>query len=234
MRAVLFDLDGTLLDIDINAFLGTYFEALGPVVVDVIGGDIDAGLAAVMTATQAMFVRHPNQTNAERFAEAFAETTGVELGPEDWARFDTFYADVFPQLKGDIGPHDGARAAVEAARASGCQVAVATNPIFPLAAIRERIAWAGLSDIDFDLVTSYETSHATKPHRAYYLEVAEKLGVPPTDCLMIGDDVGLDMPASDVGMRTFYVGHGVATSSDFAGSLLDLPELLPRLCECAP
>ncbi len=33
------------------------------------------------------------------------------------------------------------------------------------------------------------------------------LGVAPATCLMVGDDRALDMPAADLGMRTFYVGR---------------------------
>lgn len=230
MRAVLFDLDGTLLDIDIDAFIRTYFAALGPVAAEVTGGDADSALAAVRAGTEAMFHPHAPDTNADAFAAEFESRTGVTLTDEHWARFDRFYAEVFPTLQGEIGPASGGREAVEAARASGCAVAVATNPIFPLAAIRERIRWAGLSDIEFDMVTSYETSTATKPHAAYYRELAHRLGVEPRDCMMVGDDVMLDLPASDVGMRTFYCGKARGTSADYSGTLADLAELIPRLC----
>lgn len=230
MRAALFDLDGTLLDIDIDAFIRSYFTALGPVAAEVTAGDAPAALEAVRAGTEAMFHPHSPTTNADAFAAEFESRTGITLTEEHWERFDRFYTDVFPTLRGEIGPAVGAREAVEAARASGCLVAVATNPIFPLAAIRERIRWAGLADFEFDLVTSYETSTATKPHAVYYREVAQRLGVAPHECLMVGDDVMLDLPASDVGMRTFYCGKAHNTSADYSGTLIELAELLPRLC----
>lgn len=228
MRAVLFDLDGTLLDIEINSFLRRYFAALGPVVAEVVG-DEQRGLTAVMDATGAMMAPHPGLTNAQRFAEAFTEFSGVTLTAQHWESFDRFYSEVFPTLQGDIGPNPGACDAVEAARAAGFKVVVATNPIFPLAAIRERIAWACLADVEFDYVTSYETSRATKPHGQYYLEIAQAISVEPSECLMVGDDRSLDMPAADVGMRTFYVGHGPSPSADFSGNLFDVADLLHRL-----
>ncbi len=65
LAGVLFDLDGTLLDIDIDGFLGDYFGALGPVVADVLGDGVDpaVGLRAVMESTSAMVAaaRRPNQ-----------------------------------------------------------------------------------------------------------------------------------------------------------------------------
>ena len=42
MQAVLFDLDGTLLDIDLETFLGRYFRGLG----DAAARDASGGVAA--------------------------------------------------------------------------------------------------------------------------------------------------------------------------------------------
>jgi HAD superfamily hydrolase (TIGR01549 family) len=118
---------------------------------------------------------------------------------------------------------------VVAARNLGLRVAVATNPIFPRIAVDHRIAWAGLDGIDFDLVTTYEHMRACKPQADYFVQVADELDVDPAECLMVGDDPRLDMPAADVGMRTFYVGSGNRVAADYRGTLTDLAALLPRL-----
>jgi FMN phosphatase YigB (HAD superfamily) len=229
VKAVLFDLDGTLLDIDIDEFLGTYFTALGPVVVEVIGGDPKSGIGAVMAATRAMIASHPGRTNEAVFAEAFSAVSGVELGPESWARFDRFYAEVFPTLRGTIGPAVGATEAIAAAQDLGLKIVVATNPIFPAAAIRERMSWAGIADIPFDLVTTYEIMHAAKPDLEYYRSIAETIQCEPCDCMMVGDDPMLDMVAADIGMSTFYVGSEPAPAADYVGTLTELVTLLPRV-----
>jgi FMN phosphatase YigB (HAD superfamily) len=229
VKAVLFDLDGTLLDIDIDAFLGQYFTALGPVVVEVIGGDPQSGIRAIMAATREMIASHPGRTNEEVFAEAFSAVTGVELGPESWARFDRFYEDVFPTLRGTIGPSIGAAEAISTAQRLGMKTVVATNPIFPAAAIRERMRWAGIAEVPFDLVTTYEIMHAAKPDLEYYRSIAETIECDPCDCLMVGDDPTLDMVAADIGMRTFYVGPAPVPAADYVGTLPELVTLLPRV-----
>jgi len=232
LGAVLFDLDGTLLDIDLDAFFREYFSALGPVIAEALdtGMDQRAGLDAVLQGTEAMSVPHPGRTNQEVFNERFREFTGADLDLAEYALpFERFYAEVFPTLRGAMGPRAGARRAVLAARDLGLPIVIATNPIFPRAAIEERIRWAGLEDVPFSLVTTYEVMHATKPLAGYYLEVAEKIGVDANRCLMVGDDRMLDMPASDVGMRTFYVGRPPVPSATWHGALEDLAELLPRL-----
>jgi len=229
VQAVLFDLDGTLLDIEIDSFLGRYFGELEHAAAQLSAdGDGASMLAAIKHSTGAMMRPHPGATNRDVFYIDFMNRTGIDLA-DRWDVFEAFYEDVFPGLGKDYGPTRGAREAVEAALSLGLKVAVATNPIFPAAAVRHRIAWAGLEDLNFEVVTSYETMLACKPQPEYFRQTAEMTGVDPVHCLMVGDDRFLDMPAADTGMRTFYVGPDPAAAADYRGDLVDLAGLLPRL-----
>lgn len=231
ISAVLFDMDGTLLDIDIEDFLRAYFGVLGPVIAGVIGAEeTSTGLQAVIAGTEAMSALHPGVTNRDAFNSKFMELTGCDLSaPEADKAINRFYCDVFPTLRAGHGPREGARAAVEAAAGLGLRRALATNPIFPRQAIVERLSWAGFAPEEFDLVTSYENMRACKPSHDYFLQVADSLGVDPRDCIMVGDDPLLDLAAADVGMRTFYVGPAQRTSASWSGSLADLATLLPKI-----
>jgi len=229
VRAVLFDLDGTLLDIDLQGFLRRYFGALRTVPLGEAARGLDSGtvVRAIMTATDAMMALHPGQTNLDVFSDSFERAAGVTFEAL-WPAYEHFYGSVFPLLKKEAGPAPGARRAVETARGLGLRVAVATNPIFPRIAVDHRLAWAGLDDVAFDVVTTYEQMTACKPHGAYFTQTAALLGVDPRECLMVGDDIGLDLPASDVGMRTFLRGTAKC-SADYRGTLDDLAGLLPLL-----
>jgi FMN phosphatase YigB (HAD superfamily) len=226
MLGVLFDLDGTLLDLDLGAFLRGYFDAIGAVAsarfpgVDVMSG--------ILASTEAMQARHPGRTNRDVFYEDFAARTGIDLN-RSWDVFEGFYRDVFPTLGEGYRPMPGGREAVACALEIGCKVAVATQPIFPRLAIEHRLRWAGLADVPFDAITTYEIMGACKPHGEYFRQTAAMLGCRPSECIMVGDDRFLDMPAADVGMRTFYVGHSSGVVADFTGTLGDLTSLLPRL-----
>jgi len=233
LKAVLFDLDGTLLDIDLDAFLREYFVALGPVVAEVLGhGDPRDGLSVVIAGTEAMSLPHPGLTNREAFNACFHRLTEADLDLEEYALpFERFYRDVFPSLRKNFAPAAGARRAVEVALELGLEVAIATNPIFPRSAVEERMRWAGIHDLEVSVVTTYENMHATKPHAAYFVETAEMLGFETASCLMVGDDRTLDMPAADVGMLTFYVGGDSGVPADWSGTLEDLADLLPRLTQ---
>ncbi|MDP2180952.1 MAG: HAD family hydrolase [Actinomycetota bacterium] len=231
MRGVLFDLDGTLLDIDLEGFLGRYFRALSSVVAPLVDSpeDEQRAMRAVMESTNAMMRPHPGVTNHDIFHDEYRRLTGLDLR-EHWQLFEDFYENEFPLLGDGYGPRDGARTVLEAAKGCHLGIAIATNPIFPLRAVEHRLAWAGLEGSLADVVTSYESMHACKPHPDYFRETAAQLGLDPRDCLMVGDDSVLDMSAADVGMSTFYVGDAEDVQADYHGTLLEAADLIMRVC----
>ena len=98
-----------------------------------------------------------------------------------------------------------AKAIVDELKAAGVRVILATNPLFPAIATHSRIRWAGLSPEDFVCYTTYENSDCCKPNPLYYARLAEKLGVAPERCLMIGNDATEDVAAAKVGMSVFLL-----------------------------
>jgi FMN phosphatase YigB (HAD superfamily) len=231
VRAVLFDLDGTLLDLDLADFLRKYFESLGALIARHFpDGEV---MRAILDSTAAMQQPHAGRTNQEVFYEQFQMRTGHDLDAS-WEVFEAFYTERFPLLGTAYGPAKGARRAVETALELGLDVVVATQPIFPRIAIEHRLAWAGLSDLGLERLTTYEIMHACKPLADYFREAAAMTGREPSECLMVGDDRTLDMPAADVGMRTFYVGSDSGTHADWCGDLDRLADLLPHLAAEPP
>lgn len=208
IQAVLFDLDGTLLGNDMDRFMPAYFERLQAFITPYHPPErfLPALLTAVREATRRP---DPQRTVWERFVEAFEREMKQPM--DSWMPlFERFYEEVFPSLRALTERRAEARLLVERARARGLRIAVATNPVFPEVAIRQRIEWAGLGDVPFDWITTMENMHFTKPWREYYLEVAERLQVPPEACGMIGNDWKQDIePAQQVGMRTFCVCEGI-------------------------
>ena len=206
VKAVLFDLDDTLLGNPMETFLPAYFQALQAYVEDLIPPERLMG--ELMKATEAMNrSRDERCTNEEAFAEVFYPGLGVERERVE-AVFGRFYAEAFPRLQALTERRPAARALVEWALERGLQVAVATNPLFPRDPVEQRLAWAGVpvDEIDYDLVTTYENMHATKSDVSYYLEILNRLGRTPGDCLMVGDSWEMDVvPASSLGIHTYWV-----------------------------
>lgn len=234
IRGVLFDLDGTLLDIDIDDFLTRYFAALEVAAQEFVGSSAthEDVMGAIMSGTTAMMRAHPGETNREAFYRVFLDETGLDLAV-GWPVFERFYTDVFPTLRDGLGPTPGAHQALDAAEMCGLKVAIATNPIFPRLAIEHRLSWAGVDPLRADVITDYETMCSCKPSAEYFRQTARMLDLDPVECLMVGDDRVLDLAAADVGMKTFYVGSEIGTSADYAGDLTDLASLLKRTCGAA-
>ncbi len=225
MKAVLFDLDGTLLSCDMKEFEHRYIRAVSQVLP---GRDPRQTAKDIMDATYRMIDHDDGRSNEAAFWAAFEEGTGISL-QEVGARFEAFYQTEFPKLGAFFPAVSGARAAVEACRTKGYRAILATNPVFPAMATRERLRWAGFTPEEFELITAYEDSCSCKPHERYYREVLRRAGsLEPADCLMVGNDELDDMaPAARLGMKTFLVTDHVlnegCSACDGRGSW---PELL--------
>ncbi|MBI3363034.1 MAG: DinB family protein, partial [Chloroflexi bacterium] len=88
------------------------------------------------------------------------------------------------------------------------QVGIATAPLFPLAAVEERLRWAGVSPSEFGyaIVSSYETMRFSKPRPEHYAELIAKMGKRPNETLMVGNDWLDDIvPAAEAGLRTYWI-----------------------------
>lgn len=230
--AILFDLDGTLLPLEFNEFMPLYFNGLHAAFSDRFP---DGSLPkTVLASTDAMVKNNGSQSNAAAFWADFERRLGLprrELEPV----FAAFYHDDFDALGAGVGRWPEAAAAVEAARSRGAIVVLATNPVFPREAIEHRLRWAGLQPEAFDLITDYENMCFTKPNPGYYRQIATDIQVDCASCLMVGNDVGLDLePARSAGMKTFMIRSDYSDygpddfAPDYEGTLADLVGFLDQ------
>jgi HAD superfamily hydrolase (TIGR01549 family) len=204
IRAVLFDLDDTLLENNVDRFLKAYFGLLAPHMAHMVPAE--KFISALIRATNAMITNEdPSITNQQAFMDEFFPMVG-RTAEEMMPLFDEFYAVQFGKLRSLTRPNPSARAAIQAAIDAGCDVVIATNPVFPETAIRQRMAWAGVSDFPFKMITSYEVMHAAKPSCPYYREILDHIGRRADECVMVGDDWGNDMvPAMKAGLQIFWI-----------------------------
>jgi len=204
VRAILFDLDDTLLGNDMDRFLKAYFGLLAPHVAAFVPPE--KFLPALLAATRTMVENtDPGVPNQQAFMADFCPRIGWTMD-ELMPVFDDFYATQFGKLRPQTRRLPEARSVVQTAFDAGYDVVIATNPLFPDTAIRQRMEWADVAEFPFKLVTSYEVMHFSKPHPEYYLEVAERIGRQPSECVMVGDDWNNDIvPAVRAGLRTYWI-----------------------------
>ena len=202
-KAILFDLDGTLLPMDQEVFVRDYLGRMAKFLAP-HGYDPESLMKALWAGIGAMVKNDGGATNEDTFWRSFDAAIGKNAR-QDEALFTQFYTDIFPQSRDSCGFNPAAAEAIREIKAMGYRVVLATNPLFPAIATRSRIRWAGLNPEDFELVTTYENSHYCKPNPDYYREILGKLSLDGSQCLMVGNDVGEDMIAGILGMKVFLL-----------------------------
>lgn len=203
IKAVLFDLDGTLLPMDQDAFTEGYFRLLAQKLLP-YGYEKGQLIAGIWHGTAVMVHNDGSCSNEEAFWKDFVQSFG-ERCLKDKALFDEFYASDFQKAKELCGYTPKAANTVNLIWELGRRVILATNPIFPSVATESRIRWAGLAPEDFELYTTYENIGYCKPNLDYYREILRRLKLKPEDCLMVGNDVDEDMVASKIGLPVFLL-----------------------------
>jgi FMN phosphatase YigB (HAD superfamily) len=232
ITTVLFDLDGTLINVDMHQFVPAYLKYLAD--------SIDPQMA-VAPFVQQMIDRtierlnsdDGSQTNEQFYLQAAESDLGIT--PHQFRQgLEHFFAHHMTKLQPLIQPLSLAQGLVDRCRNKGLELVLATNPVFPRPLVDARLEWGGMSPEDFDLVTSFENSRYCKPNRHYFDDILAVLGRRPEQCLMVGNDTEHDLSAGRLGMTTFLVDtwlidRSAEFTADFRGSHLDLFRFLGQL-----
>jgi FMN phosphatase YigB (HAD superfamily) len=206
IKTILFDLDDTLLGNDMDTFLPHYFALLDKYAAKQL--DVVDFVPSVLKASEVMTRNtDPTFTNNEVFWQEMNKLIGLD-GIKTGVLFDNFYRGEFNQLQDITESLPVAAELIRTCLRKGYQVVIATNPMFPRLAVEARLNWAGIpvTEFPYEMVTTIENMHATKPHQAYYREILAELKCTPTEALMVGDDWQRDMePAAGVGLFTYWI-----------------------------
>jgi pyrophosphatase PpaX len=174
--AVLFDLDGTLID-TYRLYLECYRRALEP---HLGYAPTDAEIAARRPASERRFL---------------TEWLGDARGEACHAEMRRLYGELYPTLS--EGSYAGVPEMLTALRTSGVRLGIVTG--------KGRAAW-GATRVDwdagaFDVVVTDDDVHAAKPDPGGLLAAADALGIAPEQAVYVGDST-VDMHAGrNAGMR---------------------------------
>ena len=203
IKAILFDLDGTLLPMNmetfVTAYVGGMIRKLAP-----YGYDPQLLTTAVWKCTTAMVENTSDVRNETIFWDVFYSVMGDDAR-KDEAAFLSYYENEFQQLQSVCGYNPEALKAVREIQNMGYRTILATNPVFPAIVTHTRLRWTGLDVSDFERISTYENSRRCKPNTAYYADLLQTLNLKAEECIMVGNDTSEDLAAQQVGIRVFLI-----------------------------
>ncbi|TSE26448.1 Phosphoglycolate phosphatase [Tepidimonas sediminis] len=215
VRAVLFDLDGTLLDTAPD--LGHAANLLRQ----------RRGLPPLPLARY-----RPHASSGARGMLAIA--LGLQPGDDGFEAARAEYLAVYEEVMlRATAPFEGVLPLVQALDAAGLPWGVVTNKVerfaLPIAARVEPLPRAAV-------VIGGDTTPHAKPHPAPLLEAARRLGLEPAACLYVGDDERDIVAGRAAGMRTVaarygYLGHAADVATWGADAHIDHPQQLLNFLE---
>ncbi len=217
-KAVLFDLDGTLVDSapDIHAALNQTLESYGepPFTLEAVTRMIGGGVPKLIERAYAALDKELDPATLDRIVDRF-----IKIYEPRSAELTTLYAgasEVTRQLK-----HDG--------RAIGV---VTNKPGQPTAEILKHF---GLFDL-MDVVVGGDAGPAKKPEPGLLLLACERLGIDPAEVLFVGDSENDVAAAKAAGIKVVVVlgGYTSLSKDELAAdaaidSLSAVPALMARM-----
>lgn len=212
-KAVFFDLDGTLLPMDLDEFMHEYFNALGSTVAS-NGLDTHSFTEGLRYGIKAMSEDDSKRKNSEVFWEAF-----YSIVPHDEARwnpiFEDFYENTFGAVGKNVIANPYAADSVKTLKDKGYPLVLATMPMFPLRAVQWRCSWAGVDWEVFERITHFDNSTSVKPKLAYYEENLLALELKPSEVLMVGNNTKEDLACLELGMDAYLITDHLINPNDF-------------------
>lgn len=202
-KTFLFDLDGTLLPLDMDSFMHHYFKGVAKLFNE-LNLDFESAKKGFFAGTIAMMNNDGSQTNEQAFWNTFKQMVDYNHD-ELYPRFEQFYENEFQQYKQHTGVVEGLNEKLKALKDSGHRLLVATNPLFPKQASYSRVTWADLDPELFEEITTYEDYHFCKPNINYYKELIERFDINPKNTIMVGNDAQEDLVVKELGIETYLV-----------------------------
>lgn len=185
IKAVFFDLDGTLLPNNEKKFALIYYNELYKKVAQ-FGITRIKLYKALKKGAKAMIKNDGNILNEDLFWREVVSVLGNEI-LQHMDILDEFFENEYKRTFRALEYCPYSKKIVDFCRKNGIKTVLATNPIFPKKAVLNRLLYVNLSEEDFDYISTYSNSHFCKPNPKYYEEILRKLNLKPEETIAFGN-----------------------------------------------
>lgn len=230
LKAVFFDLDGTLLPFDEQHFIEVYFKLLCKKIIP-LGYEQQAFVNNIWKGTKLMYLNDGSKTNEEVFWDFFKTVYGDKV-IKDKPYFDEFYTNEFKEIHEIINPNPKAKEIVQTIKNElNLPIILATNPIFPLDGTLTRMAAVNLYQDDFAYITSYENSSYSKPNPNYFQALLDKFNLKSDEVILFGNSEEEDyLCTKQIGIETYLVGdYIIKAKQEVNAPHLCFDEIIPTI-----
>ena len=198
---LLLDLDGTLINSG-NFLLNLEFIArILPMLKKFKGWKVASRALKEMQAV--VLTPSKDLTNQERMIQIFQDHFQLTREEAD-LHLRAHIQSVFGKLESHFGKILGAAAFVDWAK-DHYTLTLATNPIWSKDIVHLRMRWGGINPDLFRSITTADRMHACKPKAEYYQELLAQENFVAKDCLLVGNERKMDLPATKVGIPVFLI-----------------------------
>lgn len=230
IKAVFFDLDGTLLPMNEDEFVGVYFKLLCKKA-SKLGYEPNKLINTITKGIENMYKNDGSCTNEATFWNLFKEVYGEDK-LKDIEFFNSFYINEFKETKITCKDNPLAKEIVNFCNKNVEKTILSTNPIFPYQGTLTRMGFIGLKEDDFDYITAYENSSYTKPNPKYFKLLLEKFNLKPEEVILFGNNTLEDAYcAAQVGIKTYLVDGYIIDKLNLVNNfeLIKMEDVIPTI-----
>ncbi len=201
IKTIFFDLDGTLLDLNMDTFLPRLLKAFTKKISHLVPNRLF--IKYMINSMKLMNNNNGPETNEVLFNNYFYPKMPC-LRSKLEPLINEFFEKDFDDLKIFSRRMTGAKTLIQCLTDLDFDIVIATTPISPISTIHHRLKWAGLDEFHYTMITSCENSRACKPSYNYFKDILKAINQRAEDCLMVGDE-NKDMLAANFGFKTFLI-----------------------------
>ena len=230
LKALIFDVDGTLADTE-NAHMAAFNQAFAELGLDWVWTD-DMYLELLHVSGGKERILHYWQQRDPAILQADAPALQAQIN-----RLHALKTVAYEQAvnRGAVRLRPGVLNLMHEARQAGMQLAIATTTSPANIAALLRHAMGADWRLNFSAIGDAGTAPIKKPHPQVYLQVLDALKLPGAQCLALEDSSNGLQAAMAAGIATIITPNPFTAHHDFTGALRVVPDLsqvsLADLCE---